>query len=301
MESIIETGFLEVRGSKLYYEFLRKEPVIIYLHGNITNHTAFNRQRAHFHEMGSGSLATDLRGMGKSITSESPMKPEDCTLDSYTADLEALVNAKGIKKATLVGHSMGSMIAQSYAAKHPEEVEALVVISGSHDFDKTMPKTIKTRLLQRTAPFLDMLLTGYNRAAGLFIHNREQYYPDFSSEKFKNISDVGFIIEHYKMNSPAYLEALQAITPVNKWRTTELAQKINAPTLIIHGRKDPLIDFKAAYDLRDMIPGARGIEPVIIPDGSHGVNFEQPEQVIAAMEKFLVREIYHGRLMPVSK
>lgn len=70
------------------------------------------------------TLAYDLRGFGQSVESaDAPF--------SHTADLLALLDAQGIRQATLVGLSMGGSIALNFALSHPERVERLILISSA--------------------------------------------------------------------------------------------------------------------------------------------------------------------------
>ena len=286
-----------VGDAVIWYEVLKREPgapTIVYLHGNSTNHTAFNHQRSHFHKMGSASLAPDQRGDGKSTLLPSKSA---YTLEAHVSDLEKLVEAEGIKRATIVGHSKGAMVAQAYAAKHSDAVDAIVLIAGSYNFEESFKRSPLRKVLFELAPYMDTSRI-YNMVAGLFVHNRENYYADFSSEKFRRISDLGFVLEIFGKSTTEYVKVMQVVgAAVLNWDTKESVAGINTPTLIINGEMDQLVPPKTAFELQEMIPGAKHFEPVIIPGARHGVHFQAPEQVTAAMEKFLAGEIYSGRLM----
>jgi len=79
--------------------------------------------------LGSGRrlLRHDLRGHG---LSDAP--PAPYTIDDHAADLEALLDARGIKAALVVGLSVGGLIAQSLAARRPDLVRALVLCDTAH-------------------------------------------------------------------------------------------------------------------------------------------------------------------------
>lgn len=223
----------------------------------------------------------------------------DYSLDAFTRDLEQVVCSEGAKKVTLVGHSSGAIVAQDYAAKHPEDVDALVLIAASYDLRKTFVRNAVRRVLLSLSPLEGMAEIGYNRICRLFAGDRDRSedYPDFTDDKFRKISDLGFAIEMAGRKDPAHLKATHALgQSVMEWNTEGTAPKIHAPTLLIHGGSDWLVPPKTAYELQEMIPGAKGIPPVIISNARHGVHFQQPEQVNAAMERFLVGDIYHGRL-----
>ena len=69
-------------------------------------------------------LRYDLRGHG-----ESPLPPLPYGLDEYVADLAALLDRRDVPATHLVGHSLGGMIAQGYALRHPERVGKIVLVS----------------------------------------------------------------------------------------------------------------------------------------------------------------------------
>ncbi len=287
-------GKLKVGGVEIYYQVLKQIPILIFLHGNGTNHTEFSHQIAHFNEKGTGSLAPDLRGEGRSTWLKSP---ESYTLGAHVADLESLVEAEGVTEAILVGHSKGAMVAQGYAAEHPDKVKALVLIAASYDFRKTFERTMLRKVLFNLRGLPGPFSTAYNGMVRVISPNGQSDYIDFSAQEFRTTSDLGLVVKQYSRYSPEHIMALHAITAAtDTWNTEALAPRIKAPTLIINGKDDFVVPKKTAYELQEMIPGAKEIPLVIIP-GRHGVNFQAPELVIVEMEKFFSRkDLYGGRL-----
>src|SRR6202451_264123 len=103
-------------------EFDLAEPTVVLLHGAGFDHTAWalhSRSLAHHRH---SVLAPDLPGHGRS--SGAPI-PTIAGMADWTA---ALLDAAGVGKARLVGHSMGSLIAIETAARHPQRVSALSLI-----------------------------------------------------------------------------------------------------------------------------------------------------------------------------
>ncbi|MBI2660717.1 alpha/beta hydrolase, partial [Candidatus Woesearchaeota archaeon] len=234
----LELGQLEGVGDlRIYYEILRGNPPIVFLHGVTSNHTMFHPYMEHFQAEGFGTLAYDHRGDGKSThIPDSRLH----TLPDNVSDLEALLNAEGIEKATFIGQSLGGMIAQSYAIAHPSKVDALVLISTSYDFTKTFERTARNRLLLKIDPATRMALNLLNLMMGFRYKSREDYYPDFSEDRFREKPEAYFLYDVYGRNSPEYVRAMHALTDaMMQWSTEQLAPFIRAPTLILHGRKDP--------------------------------------------------------------
>ncbi len=289
---MIESKLLDVGDASIYYEILNAEPVIVYLHGNTTNHTVFNYLRAQFHEAGFGSIAIDQRGDGKSTH----LLDEDAyTLEKHTSDLERIVEREGVKNMVIVGQSSGAFVAQSYAARHPEKTDALVLISASYDVEKSFARNPLKKLIVKSVPLVDLIFLGWNRISGVFYPGRENSYVDFSEERFRHMPDLEIALEINGNCSRDYARVMRVLSRAhNPWDTTALAPLIKAPTLIIHGSLDPLIPVETAYELSEMIPNAS--KPIIIPNRSHGLHFQAPEEITKHMNNFLFGEVYSEQL-----
>src|SRR6202043_2215976 len=118
---------LSVNGSDTFVatggrEFDLAQPTVVLLHGAGFDHTAWALQSRWFAHHGYGLLAPDLPGHGRSAGA--PLT----TIADMADWTAALLDAAGVAKAWLVGHSMGSLIALEAAARHPEKVSALGLI-----------------------------------------------------------------------------------------------------------------------------------------------------------------------------
>src|ERR1700674_3180310 len=103
-------------------EFDSSQPTIVLLHGAGFDHTTWALHSRWFAYHGYGVLAPDLPGHGRSAGAPLPAIAD---MADWTA---GLLDAAGVAKARLVGHSMGSLIALEAAARHPEKVSALGLI-----------------------------------------------------------------------------------------------------------------------------------------------------------------------------
>ncbi len=95
------------------------------MHGFACTHADWRLQLAHFGEE-HDIFAPDLRGHGRTHA-----RPEDCSIETYGADVAALLEGKDLKGAVLVGHSMGCRVVLQACLNAPERVAALVLIDGS--------------------------------------------------------------------------------------------------------------------------------------------------------------------------
>jgi pimeloyl-ACP methyl ester carboxylesterase len=101
---------------------------VIFLHGFTDSRHSFNylvaKLPAHIH-----AIVLSQRGHGNSDKPSGGYKPED-----FSEDLHAFMEARGLANAVIVGHSMGSTIAQNFALRYPGKVKGLVLMSTITDF-----------------------------------------------------------------------------------------------------------------------------------------------------------------------
>src|SRR4030081_3033566 len=109
--------------------FDTSQPTIVLLHGAGFDHTTWALHSRWFAHHGYGVLAPDLPGHGRS--SGAPLQAITDMAD-WTA---ALLDAAGVAKAWLVGHSMGSLVALETAARPPAKVAALGLIGTAATLD----------------------------------------------------------------------------------------------------------------------------------------------------------------------
>jgi pimeloyl-ACP methyl ester carboxylesterase len=100
-------------------------PVLVLLHGYTDSFRSFELVLPVF-PRGFHVYALDQRGHGDSSRPESGYSQS-----GFASDVVAFLDAKGIRRAILVGHSMGSFIAQQVALEHPGRVEGLVLIGSA--------------------------------------------------------------------------------------------------------------------------------------------------------------------------
>jgi pimeloyl-ACP methyl ester carboxylesterase len=95
------------------------------VHGFACTHADWRLQLAKFGEE-HDIFAPDLRGHGRTHA-----RPEDCSIETYGADIAALLDGKELKDAVLVGHSMGCRVVLQAYLNAPERVAAVALIDGS--------------------------------------------------------------------------------------------------------------------------------------------------------------------------
>jgi len=101
-------------------------PCVVFIHGAINDHTVWTLAARWFANHGYGVLALDLPGH---MRSEGPPLPNIEALADWTL---AVLDAAGVKRAALVGHSMGSLIALEAAGSAPDRVSHLVMVGTAY-------------------------------------------------------------------------------------------------------------------------------------------------------------------------
>ena len=122
---------LQVQGREAYAytggkPFDRALPCVVFIHGASHDHSGWTLLARWFAHHGHGVLAVDLPGH---MRSAGPLLPD---VEALAGWIWALLDAAGVERAALVGHSMGSLIALQAAALAPDRTTHLALISASY-------------------------------------------------------------------------------------------------------------------------------------------------------------------------
>jgi pimeloyl-ACP methyl ester carboxylesterase len=175
------------------------------------------------------------------------------TLADMAADGVGLLDHLEVDAAHLVGVSMGGMIAQTIAARHPARVLSLASIMSTTGSRRVGQPGLKTYpVLLRRAP-----------------NDRERYVAH-AVRIFKLIGSPGFERDERHLREMAALSYDRGYDPAGSARQlaaivasgdrTEDVRRIAAPTVVIHGTRDPLVSRSGGRATARAIPGARLVE-----------------------------------------
>jgi 3-oxoadipate enol-lactonase len=207
-------------------------------------------------------VCPDNRGMG-----ESELGGEELTIDGMAADLEALLDALGIERATVVGWSMGGFLAQRLAARAPGRVAALALLAT----DPGGPDSVLAAAAD-WARLVDHSGTPRERATRLV---SLLFPPELAPEIDRQFG--GIVAAAQARLSPQALRAQEAA--MDAWHRAEPADPMAGsppPTLVVHGDLDSVIPAANAAALAARWPGA---EVEILPGCAHAVMAQEPQRV----------------------
>jgi pimeloyl-ACP methyl ester carboxylesterase len=223
-------------------------------------------------EAGHLAIAVDLPGYGDSPA----ITPYDLAgLAGAVADLIAsLPGGLPSGRAVLVGHSLGGMVAQEVAARSPQCIAGLALVSTSSAFGKPDGDWQQAFLRSRFAP-LDAGLGMTGLAAQLV---PAMVAPGTAAERIAAAQAL-----MARVPEATYRAALTALLAFD--RRAALAD-IAVPTLVITGELDGASPPKVAEGMAARIPGAR---LTIVPGAGHLLNLEQPAALHAELRDLLAR------------
>ena len=165
------------------------------------------------------------------------------TIDDMAEDGIKLLEALHIKQAHVLGTSMGGMIAQIISAQYPEKVKSFTLIASTASTPSPLnapTKAVRDLMMERSKnpnASIEEVLEREIKIIGLIgMEGRVVDTPEFRAETIKNFDRA--------QDGSGYARQLLAIL-ASKGRLDKI-KKIKAPTLIIHGRHDPMIQLKNA-------------------------------------------------------
>ena len=219
-------------------------------------------------------IAVDIRGHGKSS------KPECCygRID-FAYDIRLLLDALHIEQADVVGHSLGSIIAQTFAEYWPERTRRVVLVSSTGG------------RLARCAP-----------PAGKTAARSMDYRSEIQKLKEPIDPDSKFMVEWWSSPTPVDAEFIRrqrqdaAAIPLRVWLAVldqglagpELQAtlpRLTSPTMLIWGGKDQIFGAQDRCSLRKALPKA---QVKVFSKLGHNPFWEEPGAVAAAINPFLL-------------
>jgi pimeloyl-ACP methyl ester carboxylesterase len=210
-------------------------------------------------------IRLDNRGSGKSEHPEQPYSIAD-----MAADAVGLLDELGIAKAHVFGQSMGGMIAQEIAISYPERVDKLVLVATTCGVKRALPSWRMIQWLREKPGAFSASMT------------MSMLYSDAYLAKHPDVVDD--LAKRMRVDPPNPKSmALQQLA-AKSFDCGARLDKIQAPTLIIHGAEDWVFRPAHAKLLHRKIKGSK---LVIVPGAGHGVFSQEAASVTEQIRTFV--------------
>jgi 3-oxoadipate enol-lactonase len=254
------TGYVDVEGGKLYYEAAGSGPAIVLIHDGLLHSEVWDGQWGEFSK-DYRVIRYDRRGYGRSSAPTAPYSNVD--------DLQAVLGAVDVQRATLIGSSTGGQLALDFALTHPDIVEALILVGAPIDG------------LGYSAHFMQRYYAILNPDEGTFItkcvEDRYIIAPSNKAARERARSLLKANPQNIRDDHSRYAKA---------WEQDMLAglSRIRVPTLILVGAEDIADVHAHAGAIEAGIPGS---QRAVIANAGHLPYFEQPEAFNEVVGQFL--------------
>lgn len=238
--------------------------VVVFLHGYTDSHHTWDLDLPHF-PRDVHVYALDQRGHGDSS------RPACCyTQQAFAKDVVAFLDAKRVSRAVLVGHSMGSFIAQQVALDSPGRVKALVLVGSA-------PTVAGNEVALGLKAFVDTLTDPVDPA----------FIRDFQASTFHAPVPASYldtlVAESSKLPARVWQDALDGL--IAEDHAARLG-RLRVPTLIISGDHD---GFFSVDEQRALARAIRGSKYLLYPDTGHAPHAERPRRFVDDVRHFLER------------
>jgi len=254
--------FVDIDGSSIHYQSYGEGPPVVFIHalGGSSNawHGVMQAMQQHHH-----CVALDLRGHGRSATAGR------LSIEDWAGDVLALLKLLELPSAAVVGHSLGTLVAQQLAVTGPDVVDQLVLVGAISRFTPPTNDAYRERADQVEKDGMDALVDAWLEGA---------VSPQSHATK---AGAVGLLRELFTRNDPAaYAKACRALAKAPAIDGSRIGQ----PTLIVTGAHDRSTPLAMAEELKSAIPVSR---IKVLPDVGHWSPVEDPGGLAAAILEFL--------------
>jgi pimeloyl-ACP methyl ester carboxylesterase len=260
----VYTGGRAWRANEAGSARLDPKPVILFVHGAAHDHSIFALQSRYFAHHGHDVLVPDLPGHGRSCGTPS------ADIESLAAWLVRLLDATGVARCAIVGHSMGALAALELAARAPERVTRLALLGPA------VPMTVSEALLDAAArdePAAHAMITAWSHGPRGLLGGNRQPGMWLAGQTRTLLSHARRGVLH------ADLLACQSYT-----RGLDAARQVRCPTLLVQGARDLMAPARNAAPLASALANVR---TVTLADTGHAMMIESPDALLDALRHFL--------------
>jgi pimeloyl-ACP methyl ester carboxylesterase len=271
-----QSTFVSVNGLRVHYVDWghASAPAVVCVHGYTSSAQAFNGLARHLQNR-FRILAPDVRGHGESDWSPTAAYH----YNDQISDLAGFVDQLGLERFTLIGTSMGGIIAMAYAGAHPERLVRLVINDIGPDTEvgsQPITQTVGDRPDEFAS--LEEAMAYRRLVSPLTARRSAEDQRELALGVLRQRQDGRWV---WKMD-PAYIQQRVQQGPPRRPALWPALPRIACPTLVVWGRESDVLSEAQARRMVDVLPQA---ELVAVPDVGHAPTLVEPV-VLAALERF---------------
>jgi pimeloyl-ACP methyl ester carboxylesterase len=274
MASTARDEFITLNGVRFHYREWGDAgaPALVLLHGFGDQARALDHLAAALADR-YRVLVLDQRGHGETEWSA------DYRWQTFVDDLAAFIEAVAPPPVTLVGHSMGGVMAFLYASRRPETVTRLVIV------DQAPGAEPSPEFLERMVPIV--LRPGFESPEEL-IDLMRAAVPRFPEAELRRVMPDQFTRTddgRWRLRfDPAMAAPASGMAPPPAEELLAMSGRIPCPTLLVRAAESEVVTPEMARRALAALPDGRLVE---IPDADHYLPWEHPAALLAAVRSFL--------------
>ena len=295
MKVEVEHAYSEPNGCRIHYVHRGEGKPILFMHGFPQFWFLWRHQLA---DLGDDHAvyAPDMRGYN---LSDKPQEVEAYRMRNMLGDIKGLVDELGIAPFTLVGHDWGGIVSWAFALKYPELLERFVIIDSPPPF--TWNRDLRESPKQREAVNYMLELSKPSPGPEEMVAANDFAMLDAMLEQIggsdARLSDEERAAYHEAWSQPGAIQG-----GLNYYRAARMGEQVAAggvpedyeakikamrlevPTLVIWGERDPALLVGLTRGLEEWIPDMR-LE--VLPGAGHWVPYERPDEVNRLIREFV--------------
>lgn len=215
-------------------------------------------------------IRPDLRGVGASNVPEGPY-----LMETHAGDVAAVLDALGIKRATIVGHSIGGYVAIAFARMYTERLARLALVGSRIDADTAEVSKIRYDLAARAESEHSSAAIATWLYPRMFAPGRYESDPELTRTILAMMNAADY------RGAAATLRGMAMRDP-----GTDIAPDLHVPALVVAGALDQSVPMEIARDAAAAFPNSRS---EIARESGHLSMMEEPERVSALLVGWLAQ------------
>jgi pimeloyl-ACP methyl ester carboxylesterase len=227
-------------------------------------------------------IAPDFRGRGESAWD--PLRAY--RTDTYVSDIESFTAVLGLDRFAIVGHSMGGTVAYTCAARHPDQVAALVIedIGPGSSTDTSGAERILSEMADTPPRFGSMEeVRAYWR--GIRPDITEEALASRIDNTVRPARDGGF---EWRLDMAGIAEARRTGDPAGAVDLWSCVEALRCPTLVIRGARSDFLPVGTCEQMAQRQPLLRWTQ---VPEAGHYVHDDNPEAFTDLVRRFLAEQL----------